>query len=706
MYYKTKQKELKVYMDKLNELKIEFLEHENLSLNDFSFNKNYDNEFISYKENILKLKNNIDISKIHMLNIKGLGSFKINLRHVFDTKEFNELYFYPHNDLGANYNRDYTTFKLWAPTAQSVELILYNRKVVPMEKSEKGTWEVTVKGDLHNQLYNYLIDLETTKNIVVDPYAKGVGLNGNTGAVINFDRLNPKGWDKYYKTDFSKINNAIFYELSVRDITYDKSSKVKHNAKFLGLAEYNKNIDTGLSYIKNLGITHIQLMPIFDFETIDERNPTGRYNWGYDPENYNALDGSYSTNPNDPSCRIKEFKEMILAIHKRDLKVTMDVVFNHVYNKNTMSFNNILPDYYFRKKENGEFADGSGCGNEIATERKMVRKFILDSILFYTKEYKMDGFRFDLMGLMDIETMNLIREKLDEIDPSITMIGEGWNLGEVLDEHRKANLKNISKLKNIAQFNGYTRDGINGSYFDEKEKGFVSGNFEKKSDVQFGILGSVNYNGNFNYLDNSSPNQIVNYVEAHDDYTLFDKLKLSNPDKNESSIKDMHKLATSIILLSQGIPFIHSGQEFMRTKNLIGNTYNLSDEINKIDWNLKNENQELVDYFKEIIKLRKKHPAFRCDTKEKINKYLNFLDTNDSVIAYNLSDFANGDLWSNIVVIHNASSKQQKIKLPKEGKWNVVVNKNKASYEKFFSFNGKNVLVEPISTKILYLSTI
>ncbi len=617
-----------------------------------------------------------------------------------DFKLIDARYYYDRNDLGANYNKEETEFKLWAPYAKDVKLILCD-EIIDMEKLEKGIWSVTIKEDLHSNFYNYYISVNGEYyEEVVDPYAKSLSVNGLKGAIIDFKRTNPEGWNDL-KPEFEKAVDAIIYELSIRDISIDENSGIKNKGKYLGMSETEThtkdNLKSGLSHIKDLGITHVQIMPIYDFATVDETTDDD-YNWGYDPLNFNALDGSYSTDPYDPTARIYEFKRMIQSIHNEGMRVIMDVVYNHVYDIDTINFEKIFPGYYFRKNKNDEFYDGSGCGNEVASERKMVRKFIVDSVVFWAKEYNLDGFRFDLMGLLDIETMNTIRLELDKIDSSIIIIGEGWEMGEALKFEDKACLWNAKYLPGIGQFNDDFRDGIRGNNFDTKSIGYIGGNFSKKISVLRGIVGGIEYSNEIKHLQDISPNQIVNYVEVHDNYTLYDKLKLSITDEN--SIKKRHMLGTAIAILSQGITFIHSGQEIMRTKNLEHNTYNLGDEINKFNWSRKKEFLDVFEYVKGIIKIKKEHPSFRMNSCDEIRKKIKIIDSEDSIIAYTIIN--KNDLWKNILVVHNASDELKTIEIPFELEWNVVVNNEIIDLNGIKKIKNNILEIDGLNTIIAY----
>jgi pullulanase len=625
---------------------------------------------------------------------------KNNFDKVLDSRLIDARYYYDGNDLGANYKKEATVFKLWAPFAKDVKLILSD-DIFDMEKLEKGIWSIKIDEDLHAKFYNYYLSLdEVYYEEVVDPYARSLSVNGFKGAIIDFDSTNPNEW-KHLKPKFKNFVDAIIYELNIRDISIDENSGVKNKGKYLGLSEigtYSKDgLKSGLSHIKELGVTHIQLMPIYDFATVDETREKD-YNWGYDPLNFNALDGSYSTDPYDPTARIYEFKKMIKAIHNEDLRVIMDVVYNHVYDIDTTNFEKIFPGYYFRKNDKNEFCDGSGCGNEIASERKMVRKFIVDSVVFWAKEYNLDGFRFDLMGLIDIETMNTIRRELDRIDPSIIIIGEGWEMGEALKFNDKACLWNAKYLPEIGQFNDDFRDGIRGNNFDEKSVGYIGGNFSKKINVLRGIVGGIEYSKEIKHLEDISPNQIVNYVEVHDNYTLYDKLKLSI--KDESSIKKRHLLGTTIAILSQGITFIHSGQEIMKTKNLEHNSYNMGDEINKFDWNRKKEYIDVFNYVKEIINIKMEHPSFRMNNCDDIKNKLKIIDTKDSIIAYMIKN--NEDSWKNILVIHNVGDILEKIEIQSELEWNIVVSDEAIDLKGIKKVKSSLIEVSGLSTIIAY----
>jgi pullulanase len=456
---------------------------------------------------------------------------------------------------------------------------------------------------------------------------------------------------------------------------------------------------TGISAIKDLGITHVELLPIFDFATVDENNPT--FNWGYDPQNYNVPEGSYSADPTNPKLRIKELKSAVLSLHKQGLRVNMDAVYNHVSNASTFSQNLIVPNYFFRRDDNGNLTSGSGCGNDVASERPMVRKFIVDSVKYWATEYNMDGFRFDLMGLMDIKTINEITTALKKIDPTILVIGEGWNMG-TLPANQRANQLNIQKLNGVSHFNDQIRDGIKGSVFDSADTGFATGKFGAKNDVMSGIVGNVDYSTTINSKWTTSyPGQSVNYVESHDNMTLVDKINASVKDAKASDIAQLSQFSASIAFLSQGLPFMQAGQEFLRSKNGDPNSYKSSDEINSMKWGTKKTNIVTVDYYKGLIALRKAHPAFRMTTTAQVKSNLKFLESAEGSIAYSLNGAAVKDKAATIVVLHNATTSDQTFALPKTGTWSVLVEGAKAGTNVIRKFTGASITVKGRSTLVI-----
>ncbi|MBW9150547.1 type I pullulanase [Clostridium sp. CM028] len=626
--------------------------------------------------------------------------------------EFDKKFYYAGNDLGNTYTKDKTRFRVWAPTAIEAKLVVYKNwddktgTAINMNKSEKGTWVAELKGDRKNIFYTYKVNVEGKWNEAVDPYARSVSANGDKGAVIDLKDTNPDKWEPNKKPKFGKLNNAIIYETHVRDFSIDPNSGMKNKGKFLAFTETGtklpNGLKTGIDYIKKLGVTHVQLMPIFDYASVDEASSKPQYNWGYDPKNYNAPEGSYSTDAYNPNIRVKELKEAVQSLHGNNLRVTMDVVYNHMFSADNSNFNKLVPGYYFRYNTDGTLANESGCGNTIASENPMARKFIVDSVVHWAKEYNLDGFRFDLMGLTDTQTMNEVRKALNKIDPSIVVIGEGWDMGATLKPEDKSDQKNADKLSNISFFNDTIRDGIKGSVFDAKGTGFVNGKIGAELDIKKGIVGAIDYSKDITTWGKVNPLQSVAYVEAHDNNTLWDKLILTNPNDTDATRLKMDRLANSIIFTSQGIPFFQAGQEFLRTKGGNPNSYNSDDSVNLLDWNRMSDNINTVNYVKGLIQLRKTHPAFRMDSAEMIRNNLKFINTAANVVAYSIIDNANKDKWNNIVVAFNSNKTETTIKLPENTKWNIVVDGKKAGIKTIKKFKGDSVVVDAQSSVVLY----
>jgi len=631
---------------------------------------------------------------------------------LYDSSEFAAKYTYTGNDLGVTYTKASTKLRVWAPTAKAVNVVTYKESDAPytsgvltkMTYDTKGTWVATLKGDQNGTVFNYRVSVNNTVNEAVDPYVRATTVNGTRGVIVNLDTTDPKGWS-ISKPKFSgKPTDAVIYELHVRDLSMDPSSGIpaKNKGKFLALTDLNTSNNgqkTGVAAIKDLGVTHVELLPIFDFATVNENLPT--FNWGYDPQNYNVPEGSYSSDPTKPTARITELKSAIMSLHKAGLRVNMDVVYNHVSNANTFSQNLIVPGYFFRRDNNGNLTSGSGCGNDVASERPMVRKFIVDSVKYWASEYNLDGFRFDLMGLMDIQTINEVTAALKKIDPSILVIGEGWNMG-TLPADKKANQLNISKLPGVAHFNDQIRDGIKGSVFDSSDTGFATGKFTAKMNVLAGIIGNTDYSTDImTKWTTAAPGQSVNYVESHDNMTLVDKIIASVKDAKPADIAQLSQLAGSIPLLAQGMPFLQAGQEFLRSKGGDSNSYKSSDLVNSLKWSTQSTNASTVQFYKGLIALRKAHPAFRMETTELVRKNLKFLSSPEGTIAYSLNGSAVKDSAATLVVVHNANTTAQSITLPKSGSWSVLVESGRAGTTVLRKVNGNTIMVEARSTLVL-----
>lgn len=663
----------------------------------------------------------LSLTSTYTLSHPTYGSQTVAIGNVMNSTEFNAQFNYEGADLGNTYTAEKTDFRLWAPTATTAEILIYPSAandaqpvVYSMTKSTKGTWTYSLAGDQHGTIYTYRVDVGGVTNEAVDPYVRAATVNGVRGVVVDLSRTNPDGFLTSTRPSFSgKPTDATFYELHVRDLSMDASSGIStaHKGKFLGLTEAGtKTPDgkskTGVDAIVDLGVTHVQLLPIYDYKTVDE-NLNTQFNWGYDPQNYNVPEGSYSTQPTNPTNRITELKQTVQYLHGRKLRVIMDVVYNHVFNAAAHSFEKLVPGYFFRKNADGSYANGTGVGNETASERPMMRKFIVESIKYWATEYKLDGFRFDLMGIHDVTTMQQVREALTAIDPTILIIGEGWVMG-ALPSGEKAAQPNASRLPGIGMFNDGIRDGIKGSVFQRTDTGWASGKYSAKQQVQLGIVANTIYSPALSGAWGAiSPGQSVNYVEAHDNLTLYDKLKgsLNNGSASASAITKVHRLSSSIIILGQGMPFIHAGQEFMRSKNGNDNSYNASDAVNSLKWTSRVTNASTVNYFKGLIAIRKAHPAFRMSTAATIKSRLKFLSTSTSMIAYKIDGKALGDSWKTIVVAHNAGTSARSVTLPVKGAWKIVVNSTTAGTKVLKTLPAKTgtVSVPAQSTMVLYL---
>lgn len=629
---------------------------------------------------------------------------------------------YTGNDLGAVYSPKMTRFKVWAPEAESVKLNLYKQgegdNLIDqhiMKKSANGTYVFEKQGDCNGIYYTYTVVNHGEEQEAVDPYTKAAGVNGQRGMVINLAKTNPQGFEMDGYRNPEHITDAIIYEGSVRDFTMDESSGVFHNGKFLGLTEANTTNHfgeaTALDYISGLGVTHVQILPAFDFETVDEKNQKAQYNWGYDPDNYNVPEGSYAVSPYDGAVRIQEMKQMVLALHSRGIGVIMDVVFNHTYRRDDSNLQKIVPGYYYRSDETG-YTNGSGCGNEVASDRPMVQKLIVDSLIYWAKEYHIDGFRFDLMGVLDIDTMNVIAERLKEIRPDLYLYGEGWNGGQSsLAEEKRAFKASAKKMPGIGMFNDDIRDTIKGSVFYDDHLGFVNGGTHLENALRYGITGAVahpqvDYDAYGSKPWAKEPGQSINYVSCHDNYTLWDKLSVSCPEASEEKKKAMNRLCAAIVFTSQGVPFIQAGEEFLRSKPLpekkgfAENSYNMPDTVNSIKWDNIHEYPDMIAYYKGLMALRKAHPVFRMQSEAEMTQNLCFLsDTPENVVAYLLKGKGADDTPENILVIFNGNDKEILYNLP-EGKWKILVDDKTAGADGKKNISEK-ADVKPLSALVL-----
>jgi len=632
--------------------------------------------------------------------------------------DFSHYPVYQGADLGLTYSTDHSSFRVYAPTAAKVELSLYRDPLlgepyqrILMQRAEGGTWTTTIDHDLRGIYYTYRVSInDKWNNDVPDPYAKLVGVNGRRSLIDDLRKTDPPGWKNDQSPPFKNPTDAVIYELHVRDASISANSGIKQKGKFVGLTETGtKNsagLTTGIDHLEEIGVTHIHLLPSYDFFTVDETKPDKpQYNWGYDPLNYNTPEGSYSTNAKDGLVRVKEFKQLIETFHQHDLRVVMDVVYNHTMLTGDSWFNQLVPGYYYRQNKDGSFSNATACNNEIASERPMVRKYILESVKYWVQEYHVDGFRFDLMGVHDIETMNLIAKELRAIKPDILLYGEGWTAGpSPLPDSLRALKKNAAELDNIAVFSDDLRDGIKGSVFDIKDRGFASGKPGMEESIKFGIVAATNHPqvkfSAVNYSKSpyaNSPFQVLSYCECHDNNVLVDKLRLSCPDASAAEIKSMHKLALTIVLTSQGISFLHAGTEFMRSKKNVENSFESGDSINAIDWDLKTKNKDVYDYVSKLISMRKAHPAFRLTTAAEIAENIKFIQDSSGLVSYTIDGKPVSDKWSKIYLAFNGSAKEKTLVLP-VGKWKPYIVNSEAA-------KGKTVpkKISPFSAMILYI---
>ncbi len=635
---------------------------------------------------------------------------------------------YEGDDLELSVNSTGTHFRLWSPKAEAARVRLYDHgrggdayRTLDMTKNaDNGTWTATVPQQLYGKYYTFQIKhngrwLDETPGV----WAKAVGANGKRAAIIDLNTTNPENWDGDKGPEVKNFSDVVLYEAHMRDLSMDPSSGIANKGKFLQFTEPGTKSPqgeaTGIDHLKDLGVTHVHILPSYDYNSVDETNLQNNiYNWGYDPQNYNAPEGSYSTNPSDPATRVREMKEMIKALHDAGIGVVMDVVYNHTAENDGSNFELTAPGYYHRHWNDGKYSDASGCGNETSSDLKQMQDYIVNSVKYWAKEYHVDGFRFDLMAIHDTETMNRVAKELKEINPSIFVYGEGWTAGDSpLQPERRALKENVSKMKGIAVFSDDIRDAVKGHYSNEEDPGFATGKPGNEETVKIGIVAAtahpqVDYskgnNSKFSYAE--SPEMIVNYVSCHDDLCLTDKLKKSMPDATEAQRLAAAKLAQTIVMTSQGTPFIFAGEEVFRDKKGVHNSYKSPDSINAIDWNNKTKYKDQYEYYKGLIALRKAHPAFRMTTAKDIAKNLKF-DKIDSektpnLISYSLLNNANGDEWKEIKVVFNGAPTAQTVKIPK-GNWQVVARDGKIDpVNALETIAGGAVEVAPFSALILH----
>ena len=609
----------------------------------------------------------------------------------------------------ADYTPEQTTFRLFAPdNAKTVKLRIYKaghkgrpERTVKMERTAADTWTATVTGNLMGRFYTF----DTGRGECAGVFAKAVGVNGQRAAIIDMDKTDPAGWNDDRRPVVKSPADLVIYEMHHRDYSIDASSGIANGGKFLALTD-----PKAIAHLKELGVNAVHILPSFDYASVDEtRLSTPQYNWGYDPVNYNVPDGSYSTDPYKPETRIREFKQMVQALHKAGIRVILDVVYNHTFNIDGSNFQRTYPDYFYRKTADGKYSDGSGCGNETASERDMMRRFMVESVLYWIDEYHIDGFRFDLMGCHDIETMNAIRKAVDEVDPTIFIYGEGWSAGSCALPKEQLGLKaNMKAMPGIAAFSDELRDALRGPFSDDTKGAFLAGKPGEEESIKFGIAGAIEHPqvdmSKVNYSTEawaSQPTQMISYVSCHDDMCLTDRLRASIPGITTDELIRLDMLAQTAVLTSQGVPFILSGEEMLRDKKGVHNSYNSPDSINRLDWNNMDRYPQVMDYYKNLTRLRRNHPAFRLGSADLVRRHLEFLPTQPGLVAFRLKDYAGRDDWRNIIVILNAAKQQRKVAIP-QGNYTIVCHEGKIDENGLSTFSGSEATVSAQSALILH----
>ena len=592
------------------------------------------------------------------------------------------------------YSPSKTQFTFWSNTAEQMEVRIYNDandvQTVSLKKRENDFWTATVKGDLAGKFYT-VRSYQDGEWAPEAPgiFAKAVSVNGQRAAIIDMKTTNPDGWCQDVRPAMPDMTDIVVYETHLRDFTMSPNSGVEHKGKFLGLTE-----EAPLDYLRELGITHLQILPMFDYGSIDETTlDQNRYNWGYDPVNYNTPDGGYSTNPYDPSCRIREAKAMIQALHKAGIRVVMDVVYNHTYDVMGCALGRVVPKYFYRLNEDGTYANGSGCGNETASDHEMYRRFMVESVCYWAREYHIDGFRFDLMGIHDQETMRQIRAALDEIDPTILTYGEGWAAMAPAYPYEELAMKQWTyKMPRVGAFSDDIRNALIGSPFDH-ERGFASGNAAGMKDVMRGLIACPEWSG--------EPMQHVSYITCHDNYCLRDRIAVSASEETEATQIRMNKLAQTAVLVSQGMSFIYGGEELFRTKQGIDNSYQSPDAINIIPWENRENYADLHDYYQAMIAIRRAHKGFRLGSAEAVQEHVEFLDTEDEhLIIYRIKDLEGIDSAKSLLVVLNGGDKAQQVEIP-EGEYILLAFNGEANVNGLSELEEDEALVAPYSATIL-----
>ena len=608
---------------------------------------------------------------------------------------FNELFLQPHQ----------TTFTLNAPQQPTLRLYADGEGGKPLQQYKmravgKHRWTLTLKRNLQGKFYTFDIGHGETPGV----FATAVGVNGKRAAIIDRATTNPAGWAQDKRPALLSPADQVIYELHVRDFTH-KMPNNAHPDKFLGVAD-----TAALAHLKRLGVTAVHLLPSFDFSSIDETKPhLPAYNWGYDPQNYNVPEGSYATNAYDPATRIKEFKQMVQALHRAGIRVILDVVYNHTADIEHSNFQRTYPDYYYRKRADGSYSDGSGCGNETASEKPLMRAFIIESIVYWAQEYHIDGFRFDLMGVHDIKTMNAACRALHKIDPSIFVYGEGWSAGQcAYPSHLLASKAHMKQMPGIAAFSDELRDGLRGPFYDDKQGAFIAGVSGAEERIKFGIVGGIAHPqvnmqqvGGDHLPWNDDPTQFISYVSCHDDMCLVDRLRASVPNLTPEMLVRLDCLAQSVVMLSQGVPFMLSGEEMLRDKQGVHNSYQSPIEINALPWQNLQRYPQVFTYYQRLIALRRHHPAFRLGNANLIRQHLSFLPTQPNLVGFILTGHAGGDVWDNIIVVFNANNEARKVTVPK-GRYTIVASNGTINETGWGSVETDNLWVDAHSMLIAH----
>lgn len=611
------------------------------------------------------------------------------------------------------YSPKSTTFSLTtSPDVKKVDVVISDNDsdtaqqlVKSMKRVGAGKWKLTVKNDLKGKYYVFSVYNQAQPDHTPGVFAKAVGVNGKRGAIVDLKDTDPDGWADDVRPELKNPCDLIIYEMHHRDFSMDMSSGIKNKGKFLALTE-----PAAISHLRRLGVNAVHILPSFDFASIDESKPdVAQYNWGYDPLNYNVPEGSYSTNAADPKTRIREFKQMVQALHKAGIRVILDVVYNHTFDINGSNFQKTYPDYFFRKNAEGKYSDGSGCGNETASDKELMREFMKESVAYWVNEYHIDGFRFDLMGVHDIETMNEIHDVVAKIDPTIYIYGEGWSAGSCAYPQDKLAIKaNARQLNGIGAFSDEMRDALRGPFSDDTKGGFLAGVPGQEESIKFGIAGAISHpqidmtKVNYSKVPwTNEPSQMVAYVSCHDDMCLTDRLRSSIPYIGDDELIRLDLLAQTAVLTSQGVPFILSGEEMLRDKKGVHNSFRSPDSINRLDWNNLKRYPQVFDYYAGLISLRKQHPAFRMGSADEVRKNLCFLEAPEGVVAYQLKNNAGGDSWKNIIVVLNSQKTPQTVDVP-ENTYTMVVANGKVDTNGIGLLSGKTLTVAPQSALIVH----